>query len=299
MTDPAYVSGPVRVRVPATSANLGPGFDSFGLALSLWDEIEAAVAPSGVAVRVSGEGADDVPLNQDHLVVRAMHAAFDRLGGAPPGLAVRCVNRIPHARGLGSSSAAIVGGILAARALTVDGDTDLDTVEVLRLASGLEGHPDNVAACLHGGFTIAWTSETGAHAVRLEPSPRLRPVVFVPERRALTEQARGLLPDHVPHPDAAANAGRAGLLVHALTSDPRLLMDATEDRLHQSYRAAAMEHSAALIGHLRSAGVPAVISGSGPSVLALASGEMDLAGFQSGGFQRRPLAVAHQGASAG
>ncbi len=328
----------VRVRVPATSANLGPGYDSLGLALDLYDEIEARTAPSGVAVEVTGEGVGELPSDETHLVVRAMYAAFDQLGGRPPGLALRCVNRIPHARGLGSSSAAIVGGILAARTLAAGGlaaggpaarglaesgpaargradrvapvapvaaaELDgvlgdgavLDGAAMLRLASGLEGHPDNVAPCLWGGFTIAWTTEDGAHAVRLEPSPAVRPVVFVPEDRTVTAQVRGLLPERVPHVDAVANVGRAALLVHALTRDPSLLLAATADRLHQDYRAPAMEPSAALVRHLRAAGVPAVISGAGPSVLALVGVRDDLGGFAARGFVMRPLAVAGRGA---
>ncbi|MQA25893.1 MAG: homoserine kinase [Micromonosporaceae bacterium] len=299
MADPAYQSHPVRVRVPATSANLGPGFDALGLALDLCDEIEAAVAPAGVQVTVEGAGAGEVPLDEDHLLVRAMHAAFDHLGGRPPGLTVRCRNRIPHARGLGSSSAAIVAGILLARALAVEAasDADFDVAAVLRLASSMEGHPDNVAPCLLGGFTIAWTSEDGAHAVRLEPAPGLRPAVFVPSRRGLTEEARGLLPERVPHADAAANAGRSALLVHALTSDPSLLLTATEDRLHQDYRAPAMEPSIALVRRLRAAGVPAVISGAGPSVLALPRPGEELTGFASAGFDMRELAVSRDGAA--
>jgi homoserine kinase len=292
----SFTDGEVRVRVPATSANLGPGYDSLGLALDLYDEITARVIPAGVTVEVSGEGAGEVPHSEDHLVVRAMHAAFDHLGGRPAGIALRCVNRIPHARGLGSSSGAIVGGILAARALSDEGDGLLDDAAVLRLASGLEGHPDNVAPCLLGGFTIAWTSSDGAHAVRLEPSPEVRPVVFVPDQRGLTAQARGLLPERVPHVDAAANVARAALLVHALTSDPSLLLTATEDRLHQDYRAPAMEHSAALVRHLRAAGVPAVVSGAGPAVLALAKPGQDLGGFAGGDFAALSLGVSARGA---
>ena len=292
----------VRIRVPATSANLGPGYDCLGLALALYDEIEASIAPDGLVVEVTGEGAGEVPTDGSHLVVRAMLAAFDHLGGRPPGLKVRCLNRIPHARGLGSSSAAIVGGILAARTLArseilADLDADaLDDAAVLRLAAGIEGHPDNVAPCLLGGFTIAWTEPDGAHAVRLQPAPDLEPVVFVPAERGLTAQARGLLPERIPHADAAANVARAALLVHALTSDPDLLFAATEDRLHQDYRAPVQERSAALLRHLRAAGVPAVVSGAGPSVLALVKRGTDLTGLATPGFTVRQLPVCVEGA---
>lgn len=267
---PSFRGAPVRVRVPASSANLGPGFDAFGLALSLYDDVVVRIADAGLAVDVAGEGADGVPRTERHLVVRAARAAFARLGGQPRGLEVVCANRIPHGRGLGSSAAAICAGILAARALTLGGEQDLDAAATLALAAELEGHPDNVAACLHGGFTIAWRTAAGARAVALRPHPAVVPVLFVPERRLPTAKARALLPDSVPHADAGRTAGRAGLLVEALTRRPDLLLDATEDALHQPYRAAAAPASAKLLARLRDDGIPAVVSGAGPSVLALA-----------------------------
>ena len=265
----ALISTPVVVRTPATSANLGPGFDTFGLALARYDHVEARVTGSGVVVEVSGEGAGELPGDGSHLVARAMAAAFDLLGEVPDGLLLRCANDIPQARGLGSSSAAIVGGILAARALTVDGAAKLDDAAVLALASELEGHPDNVAPCLLGGFTIAYEENGVGRAVRLTPSPEIVPVAYVPTERALTAHARAALPRAVPHSDAAFNAARAALLVHALTADPDLLLSATEDRLHQQYRAAEMRQSADLVADLRRVGIPAVVSGAGPTVLAL------------------------------
>jgi homoserine kinase len=219
-------------------------------------------------VSVTGEGV--LPTDGEHLVVRAMLAAFDALGARPAGLELECVNRIPQARGLGSSSAAIVAGVLLARALVVDGAQRLDDAAALRIAAGLEGHPDNVAPCLLGGLTIAWTDpDGGARAVRLAPADAVRPVVFVPEERGLTAEARAALPASVPHADAALTAGRAALLVHALTADPDLLFPATEDRLHQRYRASGAPATAALVEALRAAGVAAVVSGAGPTVLAL------------------------------
>ncbi|KWW99499.1 Homoserine kinase [Carbonactinospora thermoautotrophica] len=269
MPGPVFRAAPVRVRVPATSANLGPGFDAFGLALGLYDDVMVRVADSGLTVDVAGEGADTVSRGEDNLVVRAMRATFDALGGQPRGLELVCANRIPHGRGLGSSAAAICAGIMAAVALTAGGQQRLGPEELLRLATELEGHPDNVAACLRGGFTLAWTDDTGPHAVRLEPHAELRPVVFVPDKPVSTEEARRLLPKTVPHADAAANAGRAALFVEAVTRRPELLYAATEDRLHQRYRAPAMPESADLVDLLRGKGVPAVISGAGPTVLAL------------------------------
>ncbi|MEY9838839.1 homoserine kinase [Streptacidiphilus sp. EB103A] len=270
MPAPAFRAAATRVRVPATSANLGPGFDAFGLALGLYDDVVVRVSDSGLHVDIAGEGADTLARDERHLVVRSMRAAFDRLGGQPRGLEVVCANRIPHGRGLGSSSAAIVAGITAARAVTVGGPELLDDAAVLALASEIEGHPDNVAACILGGFTIAWT-ESGdeARAITLAPSPDVVPLVFVPSNPVLTEVARGLLPATVPHADAAANVGRAALLVEAVTHRPDLLLPATEDRLHQDYRTPAMPESAILVAVLRSQGVAAVISGAGPTVLAL------------------------------
>jgi homoserine kinase len=261
-----FAADAVSVRTPATSANLGPGFDALGLALALYDDVTARVADGGFAVTVTGEGAGELPADEKHLVVRAMLTTFDELGERPPGLAVECVNRIPQARGLGSSSAAIVAGVRLARALVTG--VDFGAGDALRVAARIEGHPDNVAPCLLGGFTIAWTEGAGARAARLETHPDVRPTIFVPAEKGYTAAARRALPPAVPHADAAFNAGRSALLVHALTKDPTLLLPATEDRLHQGYRGEAMPGTASLVAALRSVGVPAVVSGAGPSVLA-------------------------------
>jgi homoserine kinase len=271
----SFVAGPVAVRVPASSANLGPGFDALGLALTLHDEITAEVVGAGLDVRVTGEGRSSVPLDETHLVVEAMHAAFDLMGGRPDGLRLSCVNAIPHGRGLGSSSAAIVGGIVLARALVVGGETLLDDAAAYQLAVDLEGHPDNVAAALLGGLTIAWIEGAAAEVERLETDVQV--TVFVPSAEVSTQKARGLLPETVPHADAALNAGRAALLIAALTGSPGRLISATEDRLHQAYRAEAMPASYKLLRQLRVEGVPAIISGAGPTVLAFARGVADQA----------------------
>ncbi|HEY8473980.1 MAG TPA: homoserine kinase [Natronosporangium sp.] len=287
----------VSVRVPASSANLGPGFDTLGLALALYDEVSAEVIDGETTVTIHGEGAGELPTDEQHLVVRAMGAAFDELGLEPPNVALTCHNRIPQARGLGSSSAAIVAGVLLARALAAsepDTKVALDDDGVLRLAARMEGHPDNVAACLRGGFTIAWVSAGSARAVRLLPDETIQPTVFVPEQRGLTTVARAVLPPTIPHADAAHAAGRAALLVHAITRDPSHLLDATEDRLHQHYRGANSPATAALVARLRAAGVAAVVSGAGPSVLALSPVPPD---FElEPGWLRHVLAVDRDGA---
>jgi homoserine kinase len=264
---PSFRAAPVRVRVPATSANLGPGFDSAGLALTLYDEVMVRVADSGLVVDVAGEGAESLPRDRRHLVVRSLRAAFDRMGGQPRGLEVVCANRIPQSRGLGSSSAAIVAAVVAARALVLGGDELLDDEASLVLATELEGHPDNVAACLRGGVTFAWGSPV--RVLRLDAHPDLAPVAFVPSTRSSTKRVRAMLPATVPFADAVANAGRAALLPTALSTAPELLLAATQDALHQRYRAPAMPRTADLVASLRAAGVAAVVSGAGPTVLAL------------------------------
>ena len=264
-----FVDGPVRVRVPASSANLGPGFDSLGVALGLHDVVVGEVAGAELVITAEGEGAAELPRDETHLVHQAMVRAFDVLGAAPPGVRLHCVNSIPHGRGLGSSSAAIVGGLALARALVVDGERLLDDEALFQLAADLEGHPDNVAPAVFGAFTIAYSDDQGFAAARLEVTSPVAFVVFVPAHAVHTKVARGLLPPTVSHRDASFNAGRAALLVAALSGQPDRLLRATEDRLHQHYRAAAMPASAGLIEELRGAGVAAVLSGAGPAVLAV------------------------------
>jgi homoserine kinase len=293
---PTFQAAPVTVRVPATSANLGPGFDSAGLALTLYDEVVVRATDGGLSVDVQGEGGDYLPRDERHLVVSSLRAAFDRLGGQPAGLDVVCSNRIPHSRGLGSSSAAICAAVVAARALVEGGDGLLDDDALLGLADELEGHPDNVAACLRGGVTFAWGSPV--QVLRLDADPRLAPVALVPTTKSSTKKVRGLLPPTVPFADAAFNAGRSALLATALTAAPELLLAATEDRLHQQYRAPAMPDSADLVARLRADGVPAVISGAGPTVLALVTDDhvTEVTSAAPAGWAVLPLAVEQAGA---
>ncbi|QZN86488.1 homoserine kinase [Cellulomonas sp. C5510] len=263
-----------RVRVPATSANLGPGFDALGLALALHDDVEVrALGSAEVVVDVVGEGEQEVPSGEDHLVVRALRHALDHVGAPQTGLHLTCRNRIPHGRGLGSSAGAVVAGLLAARALVAEPES-LDDDVVLALATALEGHPDNAAPALLGGATVAWCDDAAAggavRAARLPVDASIAPVVVVPGTRLATSHARGVLPATVPHADAAYQAGRAALLVEALGRRPDLLLPATEDRLHQGYRRPVMRESMALVDALRARDVPAVVSGAGPTVLVLA-----------------------------
>lgn len=266
-----FVADAVTVMVPATSANLGPGFDCLGIAWQLHDRLTARVTGDGCRITVLGEGAGQVPTDESHLVVTSMNATFDALGGRPAGIDLTCENVIPHSRGMGSSSAAIVAGVLLARGLVAGGELLLDDEALFALAAEIEGHPDNVAPAFHGGFTAAGRSGDDFagpfFAVELSVDPRVQGVLMVPPTPVATDVARGLLPDQVPHAVAASNAGRAAMLVAALGSRPELLLTATRDLLHQDFRASAMPESHALVGALRAAGHAAVVSGAGPTVL--------------------------------
>lgn len=304
----------VTARVPASSANLGPGFDSLGMALGIYDEIEVRSTDSGLTIRVEGEGADDVPWGPSHLVVRAIERGLESAGVWADGLDVVCRNVIPHSRGLGSSAAAVVGGLAAGCALAAKLDPDLSAGadRLVQLASEFEGHPDNAAASVLGGVVVSWTetdrpADLGVdsdvvalealtagsvvpgdavsggtiaehpdrryRAVRLAAHPALHPVVLIPDERSSTAHTRGLLPETVPHGDAAFNVSRAALAVVALTQRPDLLMPATADRLHQAQRAPALPLTTAWITRLRAAGIAATVSGAGPTVLALGTEE--------------------------
>lgn len=262
-------SATVHVRVPATSANLGPGFDCLGLALSRYDEVEITLrSDDEVMVEIAGQGAASLPRDERHLLLAAMRIAALEFGVIVRGVQLRVRNAIPQGRGLGSSAATITAGVAAAW-LLAPGHHGLDLPQVLAVAARIEGHPDNVAACVYGGLTISWQGGHGVAAVALTVHPDVEPVLFLPEFELSTDTARGLLPTDVPHADAAFNSGRSALLVHALTSAPQLLLEATEDRLHQKYRSTAMPQTMALLEGLRGMGIAAVVSGAGPSVLAL------------------------------
>ncbi|HVE73569.1 MAG TPA: homoserine kinase [Mycobacteriales bacterium] len=288
----------VRVRVPATSANLGPAFDSAALALTLYDEVVVGLGeeevPGGVRVDVVGEGETELPRDARHVVVSSALSVWQRLGLPMPRLDVSCVNAIPQSRGLGSSAGAICAGLMAGRALA-DATGELDDATLLAMAVEIEGHPDNVAACLRGGVTLAWSP---TEVVSIPPHPDLAAVAFVPDARSSTAASRGLLPESVPHRDAAANAARAALLSLALSADLDLLLPATQDFLHQDYRAPSMLPSSELVSALRADGVAAVISGAGPTVLALGSraDSSGVAGRAPSGWRALALEIDRQGA---
>jgi homoserine kinase len=273
----------VHVRVPASSANLGPGFDSIGLALGVWDECTATVTEEpGLVIEVDGQGAGEVPLDERHLVYRSMLTAWDHLEPenavqVPPGLRLECRNAVPHGRGLGSSATAIVTGIAAAQGLS-DVSRGLgepfDAAFTNDIASMVEGHPDNASASVYGGMTLSWSDDPGeakgsTSTVRVPLHPDVEPVVFIPSETLSTAKARSVLPSHVRLADAAYNSARAALLVHAVRHEPERLLPATEERLHQEARRSSYPHSMELVDRLRGRGHAAVISGAGPSVLVL------------------------------
>ncbi|MGL4746109.1 MAG: homoserine kinase [Dermatophilaceae bacterium] len=267
--------------MPASSANLGPGFDSLGCALGVWDTCRATVtAEPGLAIAVRGQGAGDVPLDEHHLVHRSMRTAWAELGAPfPAGLRLECDNAVPHGRGLGSSATAIVTGVVLAQALIavasepVDAGTpveaDLDRANAL--AARLEGHPDNASASVFGGVTLSWSDgvDGAVNTVQLPVHPDLDPVLLVPDAQLSTARARSVLPAQVRLADAAANSARTALLSHALAVAPKRLHAATRDWLHQDARRASYPRSMDLVDALRAAGYAAVISGAGPSVLVL------------------------------
>ena len=297
-----------QISVPATSANIGPGFDCFGLALELRDRYAAQVLDDETFdVDVTGEGADEVKKDSKNLVIKSMMRGFEHMGGKPRGIALRALNVIPHGRGLGSSASAIVGGLALARSLVLAGEQYMSDEDLITLATELEGHPDNVAAAFYGGATIAWLESKINHdgsnanigkAVSLKVDDRIKALLLVPDNQLATAKARKLLPESISHQDAVLNSSRTALLVHALAERPDLLFTATQDLLHQSYRAQAMPKTIALVDKLRGAGLAAVVSGAGPSVMVLYSGgedEIDQLQSIAPGFNAMKLSIAKAG----
>ena len=303
---PTFKAQPVQVQVPASSANLGPGFDCLGLALNMHDRYMAQVMDEpGVDIDVTGEGADNIPTTDKNLVIKAMHKGFDFLGGRPRGIALRQLNVIPHGRGLGSSAAAIVGGLALARALVLGGNERMSNEDMLNIANEMEGHPDNVSAAIFGGANLAWQESQRGHVVaqslNFDVDPRIGALAFVPSTEFSTSKARKMLPESIPHGDAVKNSSNVAVLVQALQNRPDLLLGATADYLHQSYRKDAMPNSFALMVKLRSAGVAAFISGAGPAVLVLhTGGESEAAELERAAgdkFQMIALGISRTGVS--
>jgi len=303
---PTFKAQPIQVQVPASTANLGPGFDCLGLALNMHDRYMAQVMDEvGVDIDVTGEGADNVLTTEKNLIIKAMYKGFDFLGGRPRGIALRQLNVIPHGRGLGSSAAAIVGGLALARGLVLGGNERMSNDEMLTIANEMEGHPDNVSAAIFGSANLAWQESQRGHVIaqslNFEVDPRIGALAFVPATEFSTSKARKMLPETIPHSDAVKNSSNVAVLVQALQHRPDLLLGATEDYLHQSYRQDAMPQSYALMTKLRKAGVAAFISGAGPTVMILHTGgdseAAELARAAGEKFQMISLGVSRAGVS--
>ena len=266
-----FVSGAVRILVPASSANLGPGFDSMGLALAVHDELTAMVTnDEGIKVDVEGEGAGAVSTDETNLVVRAINRGFSAMNAVPPGFILKCRNAIPHGRGLGSSASAVIGGLAVARSLVEGGEDLMSNRQILNIALEFENHPDNLSAALYGGFNVSWL-ETSKAAGAVQPSVHedVVPVVLIPPHELPTSKARGVLPQQVDRAAACHNLSRTGLLVYAISQDPGLLWEATSDRLHQDARAQMYPETTKIISALRERNMAAMTSGAGPAVLLL------------------------------
>ena len=263
-----------EIKVPATSANLGPGFDSAGVAVGLYDELEVRTTEAGFTAEIIGEGHNYLPTDGRHLIIAQIRARLERLGWHLPGLKLKATNRIPHSRGLGSSAAAHIAAALAVKAL-LPPDCGVDSNDLLQWASEAEGHPDNVAPAVYGGVTFSWHEQAAQdvqyHSVRLAPHAEITPVVAIPAKPLSTAAARTLLPDSVPYTEAVANASRAALLAPAMTTNPELLMPATQDWLHQQYREPSMPETLRHIRALRADGHAAVVSGAGPTLCVFAA----------------------------
>lgn len=255
-----------RVKVPATSGNLGPGFDSLGIAHSLWDSVAVRLVTGKSHVTIHGAGKGALPTDESHLIVKVIRRTLELAGLPQSGIELMCRNSIPQGRGLGSSAAAVVAGIELVRGL-IDTPEALTPEVMLEIATEFEGHPDNAAPAIYGGATVSWMEKGTPRAVGLPVSDQLRMTLLVPQVELLTATARSVLPQTVPHVDAAFNAARSAMMVVALAGNFDVMMEATEDKLHQNYRADAMPASAQVLRALREAGWPAVVSGAGPSLL--------------------------------
>lgn len=292
----------VTAEIPATTANLGPGFDCMGLALAIYDTV--SVEPAGGdrdEIVICGVGSDTLPRDRTHMVLGTMRDLFEMQGWEVPPVRLSCTNRIPHGQGLGSSASAIVAGLVTGKAYAATLGYDVSAVDLVQIGSDIDGHPDNVAPCLNGGLNVSWDDNGRWGVAHLSPHSQIRAILAIPSTVLSTKVARGLIPETVPHRDAVRNSSRAALCIHAFTTDPSLLHPATEDYLHQRYRAAAYPDSYALVQRLRAAGIAAAISGAGPAVVLLVAGEPDerigeLVSAAPGGFEVVPVGIDLTGA---
>jgi len=265
----------VRVKVPATTANLGSGFDCLGMALELHNTVEMSLSEGGLTIEVQGEGEKDIARDERNVVYQAAVRVFRAAGRKIPGLRIRLANQIPVARGLGSSAAAVVGGLMAANRLAGAG---LTTREVMAMAAAMEGHPDNVAPALLGGLVVAVAVDGEIKCSKLDLPAQLKVVVAVPDFTLSTRLAREALPQQVTMADAVHNLGRVALLVAGLAKgDLDLLNVAMEDRLHQPYRSSLVPGMKKVLAAARLAGARGTaLSGAGPSLVALVDRNWDL-----------------------
>ncbi|WP_018295804.1 homoserine kinase [Corynebacterium lubricantis] len=279
MSNELKVGLKATVTMPGSSANLGPGFDTLGLAVGIYDTVEVEVTESGLVVEIHGEGEDDLPRDSSHLVVKAIRSGLTAAGVTVPGLKVTCTNNIPQSRGLGSSAAAAASGVVAANALA---GSPLDTDQIVQLASAFEGHPDNAAASILGNAVVSWTdipvdgkSQPTYRAVGIDVHKDIKAIALVPDFHASTVAVRRVLPDHVTHLDARFNVSRVAVMTVALQHHPELLWEGTRDRLHQPYRADVLPVTAEWVNRLRNRGYAAYLSGAGPTVMLLSTEEVD------------------------
>ena len=286
----------IRVQVPATTANMGPGFDCIGMALELHNVVEMIPVARGVTIEVSGEGAADIPRDDSNLVYQSARRVFLQAGYTIAGLRIRLFNQIPIARGLGSSTAAIAGGIIAANILT---GGKLSVRDMVTLASSIEGHPDNVAPAILGGIVVSVNDGGEIKYLKIEPPIRLKGVVAIPDFNLVTKTSREAIPAQVPFQDAVFNVGRVALLVAALhQGDLGMLSAAMEDRLHQSFRSPLIPGLKKVLAAAKLAGARGVtLSGSGPSVIAYADANFELIArvmgetFRQNGIKSRVLVL--------
>ncbi|ERS55750.1 MULTISPECIES: homoserine kinase [unclassified Corynebacterium] len=267
------------VTVPASTANLGPGYDTLGMSLSMYDTAEVEVIPSGLEVEIFGEGAEDLPRDGSHLMVKAIRSALSAAEATVPGLRVVSHNTIPQSRGLGSSASTAVAGVAAGNALA---GNPLTQDQLVQLSSAFEGHPDNAAASVLGSAVVSWTtvpvdgrSLPEYKAATINVHPDIRATALVPDSHASTQAVRRVLPSHVTHSDAAFNVSRTAVQVAALQNYPELLWEGTRDRLHQPYRAGVLPVTAEWVNRLRNRGYAAYLSGAGPTVMVLHTEDID------------------------